>query len=601
MDFNLLGPLEVRDAAGREIGVPAGRERALLVLLLINRGEVVSVDRIVDALWGEHPPETAAKAIQGYVSHLRRLLGHETGQAVLLTQAPGYVLRADGTAHDAARFVQLAGEARRALEDGDAAGAALVLDDALALWRGPALAEFAFDDFARDEIHRLEELRLAAMEDRFESLLRLGRHGELVGQLDSLVAAHPLRERLRGQAMLALYRSGRQADALEVYGDGRRLLDSELGLTPGPELQRLHRAILEQDSELEAAPAPPPGGDRGDGRAVSRPGRPHGRRRLESAALLLAVVTAAAVVVAVVLARDNSPAAVAIIVPSVVAVDPATNRVVASIPVGSKPASIAAGDGEVWVGDARDGTLTRIDPVSMRVIKTIGIGAPAIDLAIGAGSVWAATGGFGTIVQVDPDLGAVTDRVELGDPGDPVVPAASSVGVSGGRVWVGTFDGLARIDPRSGTITARVDLGKTPALQTAVGGDAIWATTIARRAKRVEASSARVTAEFYSGKFAIAIARAGAAVWLAAADDGELWKLDSVTGATILTARAGRGASGIAVGLDAVWVTSWHDRSLVRVDPASGDVLAQIPTSGEPEDVAVGDGLVWVAVQPAAS
>ena len=258
MDFNILGPFAVRDREGAVIPVPGGRERSLLALLLIHRGEVVSSDRIVDALWGERAPGTAAKAVQGYVSHLRRVLEPGEQGAVLVTRPPGYVLRTGDETVDAARFERLAGDGRRALEDGSAAEAARILDEALAIWRGPALAEFAFEDFARDEIRRLDDMRLSATEDRFESLLRLGRHGEISGQLDALVAAHPLRERLRGQSMLALYRSGRQSEALQTYRDGRRLLAGELGLEPGPELQRLERAILAQDPALEVpAPATP--------------------------------------------------------------------------------------------------------------------------------------------------------------------------------------------------------------------------------------------------------------------------------------------------------------------------------------------------------
>ena len=226
MDFNILGPFEVRDSEGAPIQLPGGRERSLLALLLIHRGEVVSSDRIVDALWGERAPGTATKAVQGYVSHLRRVLepGEPARRPVLVTRPPGYVLQTDDESVDAVRFERLAADGRRALEDGSPAEAARLLDQALALWRGPALAEFAFEDFARDEIGRLDDLRLSATEDRVESLLQLGRHGELVGKLDALVAANPLRERLRGQSMLALYRSGRQSDALQVYRDGRRLL-----------------------------------------------------------------------------------------------------------------------------------------------------------------------------------------------------------------------------------------------------------------------------------------------------------------------------------------------------------------------------------------
>ncbi len=604
MNFNILGPFDIRDREGRVIGLPGGRVRSLLVFLLIQRGELVSVDRIVDALWGEHAPGTAAKAVQGYVSQLRRVLepDREPGDAdgLIVTRPPGYALRQDEVTVDATRFVKLAGEGRRALEDGSAAEASLLLDEALGLWRGPALAEFAFDDFAQPEIRRLEELRLSATEDRIESLLRLGRHGELEGELESLVATYPLRERLRGQSMLALYRSGRQTDALQVYRDGRRLLAGELGLEPGPEIQQLERAILAHDPALkETAPAPPPA--REPEREAHEPalsGPSDRRRRLAVGAALIAALIAAALL-AVLLMRNEAPAAIAIVTPAVVAVDPDTNRVVASIRVGSKPVSVAGDDGVVWVGDARDGTVTRVDPVSRRVVNTIGIGLPAIDLAPDLGGVWVATGGFGTILRIDSELGAVAERFDLGDPGDPVVPAARSIGVGEGRIWVGAFDGLVSIDPDSGEQMDRVDLGQSAALQIAVGSGAVWATTITRRAKRVEARAAQVTAEFYAGTLAVAIALDRSAVWVGGTNDGQLWKLDPVTGSTLLTSRAGTGASAIAIGLGGVWIASSGDRTLVRVDPQTGDVVETIAVGGSPEDVAVGGGLVWVTVQDA--
>ena len=192
--------------------------------------------------------------------------------------------------------------------------------------------------------------------------------------------------------------------------------------------------------------------------------------------------------------------------PSAVAVNPATNRVVASVAVGSRPVSIASGEGAVWVGDARDGTVSRVDPASRRVAKTIGIGGPAVDLATGAGAVWAATGGFGEVVRIDAGLDAAAERIPLGSPGDLAVPRVSSVGAGDGRVWAGAFEGLARIDPGSGRVTGRVNLGRAAATGIAVGGDALWATTLRRRAKRVEAGSGQVTADFYAGVFVLPVA-----------------------------------------------------------------------------------------------
>jgi streptogramin lyase len=260
--------------------------------------------------------------------------------------------------------------------------------------------------------------------------------------------------------------------------------------------------------------------------------------------------------------------------------------------------TVAAGEGGVWVGDARDFTVTRIDPATRHVTKVIGIGAPAIDLAVGAGAVWVATGGFGAIVQVDPKLGTATNTIELGDPGNPVVPAATAVGVTRGRVWVGALDGLVGIDPESGRQVNRVDLGQAAALQIAAGNGSVWATTFANRAKRVEASSAQVTTEFYAGTFVFPIALDRSAVWVGAGASGQLWRIDPVTGVSQGTAHAGTGASAIALGFHSVWVTSRRSHTLFRLD-SSGKVLDAIPMGGTPEDVVVAGGLVWVAVQAA--
>jgi DNA-binding SARP family transcriptional activator len=239
MDFRILGPLEVL-SDGLALDLGGQKQRALLALLLLEANRVVSSDRLIEALWEEKPPETASKALQVYVSQLRKLLGKERVQ----TKAPGYLLRLQPEEFDLARFQHL-------LEQGR-------LQEALALWRGPALAEFGYQRFAQAEIGRLEELRLACLESRIERDLEQGRHAELVGELEALVRKHPLRERLRTQLILALYRSGRQAEALEVYQDARRALTEELGIEPGRSLRELHQAVLNQDAALEiAAPVEP--------------------------------------------------------------------------------------------------------------------------------------------------------------------------------------------------------------------------------------------------------------------------------------------------------------------------------------------------------
>lgn len=257
MQFGILGPLEVRDEQG-VLALGKGKQRALLALLLLHANEVVSADRLIDELWGERPPASAANALQVYVSTLRKLLEprRAAGPAkVLITKAPGYLLRLEPDSLDALRFERLAGEGRAALGEERFAEAAASLREALSLWRGEALVDVAFERFAQNEILRLGELRLSTTEDRIEAELALGRERqlELVAELEALVSEHPLRERLRAQLMLALYRTGRQADALSLYRSTRRLFLDELGIEPSPALNRLEQSILRQERALELA------------------------------------------------------------------------------------------------------------------------------------------------------------------------------------------------------------------------------------------------------------------------------------------------------------------------------------------------------------
>jgi len=244
MDFGILGPLLIRDG-DREVRLTGAKQRAVLALLLLHAGEVVSSDRLIDDLWGDEPPESGVTALQVRVSQLRKALGAASGQ--LETRAPGYVLRLEPDELDLRRFERLVDQAERA-EPEVAAG---LLRDALALWRGPALADFAYEPFAQAAIGRLEELRLTVLERRIESDLALGRAAALVGEIEALVVEHPLRERFRAQLMLALYRSGRQAEALASYQTTRQALIDGLGIEPTPALQELERAILQQDPALD--------------------------------------------------------------------------------------------------------------------------------------------------------------------------------------------------------------------------------------------------------------------------------------------------------------------------------------------------------------
>jgi DNA-binding SARP family transcriptional activator/WD40 repeat protein len=251
--FRLLGPLEVSDGPGL-VRLGEGRQRALLVLLLLHRNEPVSSDRLIDELWGETPPPTAAKVLQNNVRTLRRAVGDPEGRR-LRTHGHAYALSVGDGELDVDRFEQLVRDGGDALADGRPSDAADRLREALALWRGPALADVGYETFAQPEIARLEQARTDALERRIDADLALGRHGDVVAELDALVVQHPLREHLRAQRMLALYRSGRQAEALEAFRDARRMLIEEVGVEPGADLRALHEAILRQDVALDLPPA----------------------------------------------------------------------------------------------------------------------------------------------------------------------------------------------------------------------------------------------------------------------------------------------------------------------------------------------------------
>ena len=255
LEVCLLGPVEAR-VGGRPVALVGAKPRAVLAMLALEANRVVSLERLIDGLWGERPPASAAKNVQLYVSQLRRLLSGAGGAVTIATRGRGYELRVESDAVDVARFEHLLAETERAREAGAPSSAARA---ALGLWRGAPLADVAGEPFAASEVRRLEELRVRALELAIEDDLAAGRDLEAIGELDSLVAHYPWRERLHGLRMLALYRLGRQAEALEAYHEARRALTERLGIEPGRELRELQAAILRQDRGLDLRPALPVG------------------------------------------------------------------------------------------------------------------------------------------------------------------------------------------------------------------------------------------------------------------------------------------------------------------------------------------------------
>jgi YVTN family beta-propeller protein len=594
MEFHILGPLEVTDE-GEALPLGGSKQRALIALLLLRPNEPVSVDRIVDELWGERPPPTAPKNVQVYVSHLRKVLGETT----IATTPAGYALRVAEGSVDAQRA-----EDALALAKGKAAAEqAELLRAALALWRGPPFGELADLPSARAEIVRLEELRLHLLKRRIEAELELGRHEDLVPELEKLVAAHPLDERLRAQLMLALYQSGRQAEALAVYRDARRTLDEELGLEPDEELRALEQRILAHDPALRP-PAPVPGSARG-GRDRAARVRSLPRSVLVGAALIGAAALFAAVVA---LARDEPEAALAVAVPAnaIAVVDAVGGSVVAAIPVGRGPESVVAGAGAVWVANVGDRTLSRIDPKTLRVTKTVGLGFEPTDLAADNAHVWVAGGFDHALWRVDRD-GVVRLKTTFAErlplPGG-FERGVAGVAVAPGAVWLSHGDEVTELDPTTGAVRRTVAAGGRWQREVAVVGRAVWAGVNGSRTPRTglgldrfdAARDGRVRFQKLISEPSEILVESDR-VWVAVRFGSAIWELSPETGELQRTIPAGYHPEGLAFYDESVWISNEVEATVRQVDARTGDTQRVIPIGHALEGVAVAEGRLFVAVR----
>jgi YVTN family beta-propeller protein len=610
-DFGILGPLEV-SRSGRPVPLGGPRQRAVLALLLLEANRVVSMDRLAEDVWGGHPPEGWVTTLQTYVFHLRRALepGRLPGIAggVLVTRDRGYLLRVGREHLDAALFQDGFTAGRAALEAGRHAEAAGTLRTALDRWRSPVLADLADYAFTRPEAARLEELRLAALEARIEADLALGRHDALTGELEQLVAEHPLRERLHGQLMLALYRCGRQAEALAAYRRARDLLAGELGIDPGEPLQRLHASVLGHDPALDwsesrrtlteghragaGPPAPSPAPEhRGPGLAAvsclprSGWGRAH---RLLVAGLVLAVIAAAAIAA---VARPWAVGSAGLPANSVGLIDSSGGRVGAAISVGS-PGGLAFGDGSVWVVDNTEGRLSRINPASHAVVEEIPVGSAPSAVAVTGENVWVANSGDGTVSRINAAANAVVQPIRVGN-----LPVAIASGPSG--VWVANEgdDTVNRIYPVTGTVTRTVQVGGRPD-GIAVGPGAVWVANGADgTVTRIDPVTGRPSGPMPVGSGPAGIAITREAVWVANSLDLTVSKLDPATGTQTDVIDVGDGPGAIVAAGNAVWVSDEFNARLDRIDPRSGEVTRSVFVGSSPQGLAATPSGVWVAAR----
>src|SRR5690242_3390197 len=610
-EFGILGPLVV-SRSGRAVPLGGPRQRAVLARLLLEPNRVVSMDRLAEDLWAGHPPEGWVRTVQIYVSHLRQALepGRVRGAAgdVLVTRNRGYLLRVDGEQLDAARFQDGFTAGRAALEAGRYAEAAGTLRQALGLWRSGVLADLADYGFTRPEAARLEELQLAAVEARIEADLALGRHDALTAELEQLVAGHPLRERLHGQLILALYRAGRQADALAAYRRVRDLLAGELGIDPGEPLRQLHASVLAQDPALDwhgdrptaeahrpdagildSSPAPEsPARPAGPGRALVRT-RWRGRRLLVIGSAL--AVAAAACIVAVARPWAGGPAGLP--ADSVGLIGSSGDRVGAPVSVGS-PAGLAYGDGSVWAVDSAGGALARIDPATHAVVQQIPVGSAPSAVTVTGPDAWVSNSFDGTVSRVSTVTNRVVETIQVGN-----FPVAIAAGHGG--VWVanqgdGTVD---RIDPATGDVTKRgIQVGARPG-GIAAGAGAVWvANGEDGTVQRIDPATGQAGGPVHVGAGPAGIAVTPGAVWVANSLDLTVSKLDPATGAVTATIGVGDGPTGIVAARDGVWVSNEFDATLDRIDLQAARVVRTVRLGSSPRGLVVAGSDVWVAARP---
>ena len=578
MLFRLLGAIEVVENG---ISLPLGgpRHRSVLADLVMHAGRTVPAVQLIDDVWGESSPASATHTLETYVSRLRQVLSTSSSAAPLLTRPTGYMLEVPPEHVDICQFRDLAARGSAALEREDAASAVTLITSALALWRGAALADIREAAFAPSAAERLDGERLTALEKLTEARLRLGHHRELVPELEALVADCPYREGFQAQLMMALYRSGRQAEALAVFRRARKHLVSELGIEPGPELRALQQAILRQAPEVEpnsdgavqpvltaAAARETRPTDLQRATASLPVGGPARRRRGRSwrLALLATILVVAAVglpallttgpVRGTVLDEDGvgeltaagtglarsvtlpgTPGAaiaadgsVWITSPeenTVYRINPVTASVMQAIPVGSGPSAIAATGQDIWVANTLDGTVSRISAAVDQVVQTVPVGTEPAGLAVGGGSVWVTDAAASTLWALNPVSGQPTETI-------PLVSAPFGVTFGAGSVWVTSpaDDNVTRVNPYSGQLSRPIRVGAGPTT-IAFGLGSIWvANQLDSTVSRIDPSTSTVAATIPVGDGVGALAIAGHSVWAADRLASALTRISAGTG-----------------------------------------------------------------------
>jgi DNA-binding SARP family transcriptional activator/ABC-type transport system substrate-binding protein/streptogramin lyase len=561
VQFAVLGQLEVRiDGEAAPLGGP--KQRALLALLLLSANQVVSRDRLVDGLWGERAPASADRSLDSYVSRLRALIGPDR----IERHPPGYLIRVAPGELDLERFERLLEEGRVAAAAGHNSQARDRLHEGLGLWRGPALADLLNEPAAASESARLEERRLLALEERIDADLALGHGPELIPELEQLVVDEPYRERPLGQLMVALYRSGRQAEALAAYQEFRRRLAEELGLEPGPRLRELEQRILRQDPELLAESS---------AQHVTRTNR---RRRVVALAFALAAVGVSAVI-GVVLGTRGTGASTGEVVP---------------LRLGSAPAALIAAFGHLWTANPDVQRVLRIDLTTESVDDWVPVGISPAALAAGAGSIWTTGAAGDQVIRINPVTDTVTKRMTLD--GD----VAGALAFGDGVLWVAdlTNNSLIEIDPGSGVQRRAITLPVQPTAL-AIDDRRMWVADYNQKMLvEIDLKTGKELRNVHVGTGPSAVAVGAGSVWVANKLDGTIWRVNPRSGAPVAAIQVGGEPSAIEVSNGSVWAASRDSRTVARINPGSNTVVAKLHVDGEPVGLAAARTKIWEAAEP---
>ena len=611
--LGILGPFDVtRNDAPVSLGPP--QQRAVLAVLAVDANHVVTQARLVDALWGDSPHPGAITSIQTHVSRLRQVLepDRRPGEParLLVTGHGGYRLAVGPQALDAYRFERLAADGTAAMARSDPTAAVAAYDEALALWRGEVLADLSACPFVAPLAARLGELRAAVEQDRLQARLDLGEHASVVPEVEWLIDRHPLREGLYAQLMTALYRSGRQSDALSTYRRLRMLLQGELGIDPSPAVQQLHRRILEQDPTLLLAhdvpsprdvarrPAPlaasasgavvtPRGPPPTAAPAAARGSRPRSRGPIRWGTTVSALVSVA--LAATVFATAGSDRPVPLPGNSLGVLDGA-GRVLAVVPVGTNPTALVYGGGSLWVANQSDDTVMRVDPVSRQVTQTFPVGDNPAALVATRDDLWVANLADDTVSRISiPANRVVQQAIKVGSR-----PAAIAAGQGG--VWVANSgdNTVQRIDAETGRPDAAVGVGDGPSA-VLVDDGSLWVAngrdgTISRL---TTSSGAEAASPVRVGSGPGAMVRVEDDLWVADLDGHVVSRLGMASG-IVTPVEVGDGPTSLAVLDGSVWVSEQYAQRLSRIDPSTNERTG-VPLTASPRGLVAVGGRLWVA------